>query len=89
MIWAGDGSSISNGKLARAYQVISTIEANADEPLTSKMRLIYNKFSNKTSTIIEGMEIRNLGGVPRFEHATTQQVIGHMAGMEMFDKIFE
>lgn len=89
VIWAGDGSAISNGKLSRAYQVISTIEANVDEPLTSKMRLIYNKFSNKTSTVIEGMEISNIGGVPRFEHATTQQVIGHMAGMDMFDKIFE
>ena len=89
VIWVGDGSAVSNGKLVRAYQVLATMEANADVPLTSKMRLIYNKFSNKTSTVVEGIELKNIGGVARFEHALTQQVITHIAGMEMFDKIFE
>ena len=89
VIWIGDGSEISNGKLARAYQVVSTIEASLDEQLTSMMCLIYNKFSNKTSTVVQGIEIRNIGGVPRFEHATTQQVMAHLAGLDMYDKIFE
>ena len=89
VIWIGDGSEISNGKLVRAYQVVSTIEASLDEQLTSMMCLIYNKFSNKTSTVVEGIEIRNIGGVPRFEHASTQQVMIHLASMDMYDKIFE
>lgn len=89
VIWVGDGSAISNGKLVRAYQVLATIEAKVDEPLTSMMRLIYNKFSNKTSTVVEGIEIKNIGGVPRYEHATTQQIITQIASMDIFDKIFE
>ena len=89
MIWVGDGSDVSNGKLMRAYQVLTTIERNADVPLTAKIGLIYNKFSNKTSVVVEGIEIKNIAGVPRFEHATTQQVITHLGGMDIFDKIFE
>lgn len=89
VIWVGDGSAISNGKLVRAYQVLATMEAKSDTPLTSKMRLIYNKFSNKTSVVVEGIELKNIAGVPRFEHASTQQVITHLAAMDMYDKIFE
>ena len=89
VIWVGDGSAISNGKLLRAYQVLSTMEANLEMPLTSRMRLIYNKFSNKTSTVLEGIEIKNIGGVPRFEHATTQQVITQIAGMGVFGNLFD
>lgn len=89
LVWVGDGSDISNGKMIRAYQVLNTIEANADVPLTAKMRLIYNKFSNKTSRVLEGVEIVELAGIPRIEHASTQQVMKHLADMDMFDKIFK
>jgi len=87
VVWVGDGSAISNGKMKRAYQVLTTMEANADVPLTGKMSLIYNKFSNKTSSLLEDVELRNIAGVPRFEHATTQQVVAHLAGMDMYEKI--
>lgn len=87
LVWVGDGSEISNGKILRAYEVISTIEASTETPLTGKMKLIYNKFSNKTSTVLEGIALKNIAGVPRFEHATTQQVISHVSGMAMFDNI--
>lgn len=89
VIWVGDGSAISNGKLVRAYQVLSTMEANIDEPLTAMMGLIYNKFSNKTSTIVEGIEIKNIGGIPRIEHTSIQQLIAYLAGMDLYSKIFE
>jgi len=89
LILVGDGSDISNGKVIRAYQVLSTLEAKTELPLASKAALIYNKFSSKTSTVIEGIDLKNIAGVPRIEHATTMQVVGHIAGNEMFDKIFE
>lgn len=87
MVWVGDGSDISNGKIQRAYQVLSTIEQNIDEPLTSQMCLLYNRFSSKTSAILEGSDIRNIGGIKKFEHATTQQIITQIAGMDVFEQI--
>lgn len=88
MIMVGDGSAISNGKIARAYQVLTTLETNTEMPLASKSYLIYNKFSNKTSKMLEGVDIRNIGGMARIDHATTQQVITHLSTNEMYDKIF-
>ena len=87
VVWIGDGSDISNAKLVRAYQALTILEQQEDLPLTSRISLIYNKFSNKTSSTIEGAELRNIGGAPRYEHATIQQVLGQLAGLLIFDKI--
>lgn len=89
MVWIGDGSDVSNGKIKRAYQVMAMLEANADMPLTQRMCLIYNRFSSKTSEVMEGIEIKNIGGIKKFEHATTRQIMEQLAGMEIFDRILQ
>lgn len=88
LVLVGDGSDISNGKLLRAYQVLHTLEINTETPLASKACLIYNKFSSKTSTVLENIDLKNIAGVSKLEHATTQQIITHIAGMDMFNNIF-
>jgi len=87
VILVGDGSDLSNNKIQRAYKAIATMEQNADAPLTSRMALMYNKFSSKTSHTMEELGVRLLGGAPRYEHATPKQVVNQLAGMEMFDQI--
>lgn len=69
IVWTGDGSEISNRKLARAYQALTILEQNAEVPLTARIALIYNKFSNKSGTAVTGTELRSIGGAPRYEHA--------------------
>ncbi len=87
IVWVGDGSDISNTKLYRAFNALSTMEQSADSPITNRLLLIYNKFSNKTSKTLDEIGIKNIGGCPRFEHATTAMVLGQVASKEMFDKI--
>jgi len=87
VVWVGDGSDVSNSKLFRTFNALSTMEQNEESPLTSRLALIYNKFSNKTSKTLNEIGIKNVGGAPRYEHATTAQVIGQLAPMDMFDKI--
>ena len=87
IVFASDGSEVSNLKIYRAYNALCVLEQNKDDSLLSKLVLIYNKFSNKTSKAIEGIEILNAGGAPRYEHATTGQVIEQLSNMSMFDKI--
>lgn len=87
LIWVGDGSKVSNIKTYRAYKALEMKEQNVDSPLTNRMCLIYNKFSNKTSNTLEATSMRNIGGAPRYEHATIEQIMEQLAGMEMFDKI--
>ena len=85
--WVGDGSELSNSKLFRAFNALNTLEQNADSPLPNRMVLIYNKFSNKTSKTLAEIGIKNIGGAPRFEHATSEQVLEQLSAKDMFDAI--
>lgn len=87
VVWVGDGSEISNTKLYRAFNALNTAEQNADSPIPNRMVLIYNKFSNKTGSVLSELGVKNIGGAPRFEHATTAQVLEQLAPKSMFDAI--
>lgn len=87
IVWISDGSEISNEKLVRAYNALLAVEQNKEAPLSERICLIYNKFSNKSSRMVEDIDIRNIGGAPRYEHASVEQVVGQLSKMEMFDKI--
>lgn len=85
LVITGDGSEISNSKIFRAYNAISITEQTMDMAVTQKMLLIYNKFSNKTGKSVEGIDLKSIGGAPRYEHATVQQVITELSSLDMFD----
>lgn len=87
IVLVGDGSEISNIKVLRVYDAMMVREKEMGNSLLDRMVLVYNKFSNKTGKIIEGIEISNIGGAPKYEHASTVQVITQLAEMSMFDTI--
>jgi hypothetical protein len=87
VVWVGDGSEISNSKLFRAFNALNIMEQNADSPIPNRMVLVYNKFSNKTGKTLTDIAVKNIGGAPRFEHATSAQVIEQLAANAMFDAI--
>ena len=87
IVWVGDGSELSNVKLFRAFNALNTLEQSADSPLTNRLVLIYNKFSNKTSKMLNEIGIKSIGGAPRFEHATSDQVVEQLASRDVFDAI--
>ena len=87
LVWVGDGSEISDTKIFRAYAALSALEQNEDLPLVNRIYLIYNKFSNKTSRMVADVGIKNIGGAPRYEHASTKQILTQLSDMEMFNKI--
>lgn len=87
VLWVSDGSEVSNTKIYRAYQAISALEQNVDMPLLDRVLLIYNKFSNKTGRTMENVDLKSIGGAPRYEHANTGQVLAQLAMTDIFDKI--
>lgn len=88
VVWVCDGSEISNQKIQRAYAALSVLEQDNDSPLINRLCLVYNKFSNKTGQTVGEIGIRDIGGAPRYEHATAGQVLEQLSKMEIFDKIF-
>lgn len=87
VVWTGDGSEESNTKIYRAFKALTILEQNQDLPLTNRISLIYNKFSSKTGKALEENGLKNVGGAPRFEQATTKQVLKQLSSKDMFDKL--
>lgn len=87
-VWVGDGSEISNTKIKRAHQALTIIEQDAESPLTGRLCMMYNKFSSKTGKTISDINIKNIGGAPKYENATSQQIIEQLGQMDMFGKVF-
>ncbi len=82
-----DGSSIANMKITRAVRSIELIEKNSDVSLSKKLGLIYNKYSNKVGKAVDTVELVRIGGSPRFEHATSGQVVEELSKLAMLDNI--
>lgn len=86
-VWVGDGSEISNIKLQRAYEALCLMEQNSEEMLSRRLCLVYNRFSSKAGRTAQGIDIKNIGGIPVYVHADARQVVEQIAPMSMFDKI--
>lgn len=87
VVWISDGSENANTKIFRAYESLQIIEENTDSSIINRISLFYNKFSNKTSKSIENLNLKSIGGAPRYEHAATLQVIDQLSKLEVFNKI--
>ena len=87
IIWVSDGSEIANAKFMRAVNALKLLEDNADAPILERVSTIYSKFSSKTSKIISDVDIKNIGGTPRYEHATTQMLMEQISKMGMLDEL--
>lgn len=87
LLWVADGAETSNVKITAAYEALSMLEKGMDLQFTNDIRLIYNKFSNKTGKLVSCSQIKSIGGVPKLERATVVQVVEHLAGQKMLDDI--
>ena len=87
MIVVGDGSPSSNTKIFRAMTALATKEENEDTPLINRTLLAYNRFSSRTGETIANLELRAIGGAPRYEHATTEQLLAQLSRNPLFDEI--
>lgn len=86
LVFVSDGSEISNSKFERAYRVLEIIEQQYDFSVISKTLLMYNKFSNKTSTALDfGIEV--IGGQPRVENAHSYEIVEAMKKLDCFEKL--
>lgn len=88
VIFVSTGGDIANAKVFQAMNALSILEQKENAPLTSRSLLLYNMFSNKTCKTLNNPEYREIGGAPRFEHATTEMIVQNLSKLDAFDKIF-
>jgi len=87
VVLVSDGSPAGNLKVKRAYEALATMEASNDAPLTSRMGVVYNRFSSKRGETANIDNLRMIGGIPVYTGGTTEQIMDQVAAMDMFDKI--
>ncbi len=87
IIFVSDGSEVANEKFMRAYNAIDIFERQKNIKILPKVALMYNKFSNKTGRIISDSNIKMIGGISKYENASTEQIINHMVNSEDLNKI--
>ena len=87
IVMVTDGTETGNLKTNRAYAAMQTMDQTAEIPITNRFVLFYNKFSNKISKAVGNSEIRELGGAPVYAHATTEQILGQLVELDIFQKI--
>ncbi len=87
VVIVSDGSEIANSKFDRAYQSLNIVQEQDEKFRLEKANLIYNKFSNKTCKTMTGLRINDLGGIPRYEHAMTKQIVEQISSLNVLDKL--
>lgn len=87
VVLVGDGSTVSNTKLLRALTALSLKEQSEDATVLERSVLAYNKFSSKTGEALKNVDIQTIGGAPKYEHATVQQILDQLCKKPLFDEI--
>lgn len=87
IVIVGDGSELSNHKSEKAVESIKIYEQENAVDILSNTVIVYNKYSNKTSTDMTAGNLRNIGGAPRLEHAKSNEVIKFLAEKKIFSSL--
>lgn len=87
VIWISDGEEISNSKIRKAFEAVTVLEKGNKFELTNRLNLIYNRFSSKSGTYLDDVDIKMAGGVPVYVHNDATQVVDQISNMGMFDNI--
>ena len=87
IVMVSDGSEVCNMKTYRAYSALEILDQGRDSRILDRMVLAYNRFSNKTSKTVAGVELKEIGGAPVYQHASTQDVIKALSERDLFDNI--
>lgn len=89
VVWVSDGTPAVNVKVARAGQAVKILDGGGKDVIGPKLVLLYNQFSNKTGKILENLDVRNIGGIPKIQGASERQVVEHIRDLDVFDNMFE
>ncbi len=84
IIFVSNGTEVANYKFEQAMKGLEVIEQQQNIRILSRILLMYNAFSNKTSSMITNPSFRVIGGVPKFEGAPFKAVVDQVVTMNIF-----
>lgn len=87
IILPDDGSESSNLKLIKLMDVFQVLEDQMNFPFKNKARVVYNKFSTKSSEALE-LDIKDIGGCPNIVHSDFKTVVEQLSRNEIMNKLY-
>ncbi len=87
IVIVNDGIPTSNIKLTRFASAIEIIEQQNDDTYTARFCILLNNYNSASSKSVEGIDWTLIGGIPRYEGATPQQVIEQVVRLKLFNNL--
>lgn len=87
IVFVNDGSPTSNQKLSRVIASMKVLEEQNQWNLLGRCGVLYNRFSSKTSDILEIPEVTVIGGIKRYEGYGVEQLIEQLSQIEVLNEL--
>lgn len=87
IIYVCDGSEIGNNKFLKFCEAVRVIEKREKNNLLSKIGLLYNRYSSKTSKQLEKVPVMLYGGIHRIEGIAGRDLVNELTKQEMLSNI--
>lgn len=87
VVFVADGSQVSNVKLQRAIQSLGILEQQYDMKILMRSGIMYNRFSSQTSRKVTIEELKELGGINRYEGFDTSKLLNQLKAHQVFDAL--
>lgn len=87
VVFVSDGSAIANTKLERAIETLAVLEQQNESKLFMRTGVLYNRVSSQTSSKPNLPDIKEFGGIKRYEGYSVEALIGELSNLQVFDSL--
>lgn len=87
IILISDGAEISNKKLERAVDSLNIIDQQTDSKMLLRCKILYNRVSSHNSSKLNIPDLKELGGIKRYEGYPVKQMLKEISQLAVFDSL--
>ena len=87
IVFVTDGSLVSNVKLERAVASLNVLEQQTDRKILMRCGILYNRFGSQTSRKVQIDEIKEFGGISRYEGFDIAKLLQQIRVQPVFDAL--
>ncbi len=89
IVVVSDGNRQTNRKIDNAVMCLKIMDEEKGSRIADKIKVCYNRFSNKSGVVLTNDEIQTLGGIQRYKDATIPQLMDEISGKMIFNRFIE
>lgn len=87
IVFVSDGSEVSNNKLERAVASLNVIDQQMELKVLMRCGVLFNRVSSKISQKPNIPELKELGGIKRYEGYRPHQLLEELSKLSVFDAL--